>query len=560
MAPPAAYTLPLFDRPTSDRPAPRIHTAHGSAVLRPYQTSAIAGIAAELEKHRSTLLVMATGTGKTTVFGEVARNWPGRVLVLAHREELIEQARSRLAVMTQEYVGVEQAQWNAQAERIVIGSVQTLSRESRLARFSRDRFSLVIVDEAHHAVAASYRKVLDHFEGAKLLGVTATPDRSDESAMGQVFDSVAYVYDIQDGIRDKWLVPVSCQMVEVAGVDLSGVKTTAGDLNQGQLDAVMASEEALHGIAKPTLELAGDRRTILFTTSVDNAHRLAEVLNRYRAGSARAVDGGTATDLRKATLAGHKRGDYQFLVNVGVLTEGYDDPGVACVAMGRPTKSRALYTQCIGRGLRPAPGKEDCLVLDFAGNSGRHQLVSALDILAGKWPEAVVARAKKEAAKKGGRADEALERAAAAIEAEKQAEIAKRARIKAQVAYKAQQVNPFQVFGLRDKGDDPREPGSRLPITPGQVQKLENFRVEIPPGCTQAQASRLINACITRMKRGLATYKQTKLLSRYGVDATRMYMGTAGKVIDAIAANGWRAIGPEAVSQIVNSRTAGEDG
>jgi len=558
MGAPAAYTLPLFDRPTSDRPAPRIHTAHGSAVLRPYQTSAIAGIMSELAANRSTLLVMATGTGKTTVFGEVARNWPGRVLVLAHREELIEQARSRLSVMTQEYVGVEQAQWNAQGERIVIGSVQSLSRDTRLARFPRDRFSLVIIDEAHHAVASSYRKVLNHFEGAKWLGVTATPDRTDESAMGQVFDSVAYVYDIQDGIRDQWLVPVACQMVEVAAVDLSQVKTVAGDLNQGQLDAVMASEEALHGIAKPTLELAGDRRTILFTTSVDNAHRLAEVLNRYRAGSARAVDGGTAADLRKATLAGHKRGDFQFLCNVGVLTEGYDDPGVSCVAMGRPTKSRALYTQCIGRGLRPAPGKTDCLVLDFAGNSGRHKLVSALDILAGRWPEDVVERAKKEATS-GGRAEQAFERAAAAIEAEKQAEIAKRERIKAaSVRYRAQAVDPFAVMGLRDKGDDGR--AGREALTPGQVSTLQKFRIDIPAGCTKGQASRLIDAAMTRMKRGLATYRQSMTLSRYGVDATRMYMGTASKVIDAIAANGWNAISPEAISRIVNSREVGEGG
>jgi len=552
----AAHTLPLFDRPLVER-APVVVAPRAGTTLRPYQTQAIGHIGAELAANRSTLLVMATGTGKTTVFGEVARNWPGRVLVLAHRDELIEQARSRLASMTQEYVGVEQAKWSAQGERIVIGSVQTLSRDGRLARFERDRFSLVVVDEAHHAVARTYRKVLDHFEAAKVLGVTATPDRSDESAMGQVFESVAFVYDIQDGIRDKWLVPVSCQMVHVDGVDLSGVKTTAGDLNQGQLDAVMASEEALHGIARPTLELAGDRRTILFTTSVDNAHRLAEVINRYRPGAARAVDGGTATDDRRALLAGHKRGDYQFLCNVGVLTEGYDDPGVACVAMGRPTKSRALYTQCIGRGLRPAPGKTDCLVLDFAGNSGRHKLVSALDILAGKWPEDVVERAKKDA--KGGRAEDALANAAASMEAEKQAEIAKRARIKAAaVQYRAQSVDPFTVMGLRDRGDDSR--GAREPATPGQVTTMQKFKLDIPGGCTKGQASRLIDAAMTRMKRGLATYRQTKTLSRYGVDATRMYMTTAGKVLDAIARNNWAPIGAEMVSRIVNSREAGEDG
>jgi superfamily II DNA or RNA helicase len=554
----AAASLSLFDWAATPRVAAPIARADDTDGLRPYQLTAAANARAELGRHRSTLVVMPTGTGKTQTFGSVAKRWPGRVLVLAHREELIDQARGRLVEMTGEYVGTEQAAWRAQSERLVVGSVQTL-RPGRLARFARDHFSLVIVDEAHHAVARTYRAVLDHFDGAKVLGVTATPDRADESAMGQVFESVAFVYDIQDAIRDGYLVPITCQMVHVAGVDLSAVKTVAGDLNQGQLDAVMASEEALHGIARPTLELAGDRRTILFTTSVDNAHRLAEVLNRYRPGSARAIDGGTAPDLRKATLAGHKRGDFQFLCNVQVLTEGYDDPGVACIAMGRPTKSRALYTQCIGRGLRPAPGKTDCLVLDFAGNSGRHKLVSALDILAGKWPEDVVARAKEEA-ERGAQlsAEEALEKAARELENERQRAAAKRARIKAEVRWQTRTIDPFAVLGVRDRDDDGA--GGRQPITPGQVTQMEKFSIDVPQGCTRAQASRLISAAIARRRAGLSTYKQARKLSRYGVDASRMYMTTASKVLDAISSNGWHPISPAEVNRIVNSREVGEDG
>lgn len=595
----AAASLSLFDW---SAPASVVMPTPTGTVLRPYQSEAIASIGAKLGQHRSTLLVMATGTGKTTVFGEVARTWPGRVLVLAHRDELITQARGRLAEMTGEYVGTEQAGLRAQSERLVVGSVQSL-RPERLARFAADWASLIVVDEAHHSVAKSYRTVLDHFPGARVLGVTATPDRSDELAMNRVFESLAYVYDIQDGIRDKWLVPVSCQMVQVAGVDLSAVKTTAGDLNQGQLDAVMASEEALHGIAKPTLELAGDRRTILFTTSVDNAHRLAEVLNRYRPGSARAVDGGTAHDLRRATLAAHKRGEFQFLANVGVLTEGYDDPGVACIAMGRPTKSRALYTQCIGRGLRTGPEcrckvgvasqrfprwcqvcggsigypvpsdvagrhariasgpKTDCLVLDFAGNSGRHKLVSALDILAGKWPDEVVARAKKDA-ERGAKAsaEEALEKAARAIEEEKQRAAARRARIKAQkVAYTTRAMDPFEAFGLRSLHDEPQ--WKREVITPGQVTKLGHLRVDIPPGCTKTQASRLIAAAQARRAKGLASYRQIELLSRYGISASSMYLATASKLIAAIDPYGARRrLTPAEVSRIIQSREPGEDG
>lgn len=548
--------LSLFDR----APMLRRHVVAPAGDvdgLRPYQREAVTRIGSELAGNRSTLLVMATGTGKTQTFGAVAKHWPGRVLVLAHRDELIDQARSRLSKMTGEFVGVEQAERSALGERIVIGSVQTMCREARLKAFPVDRFGLVVVDEAHHAVARTYRKIIDHFASAKLLGVTATPDRADESAMGQVFDTVAFTYDIQDGIRDAYLCPVVVQQVQVDAIDLSAVKTTAGDLNQGQLDAVMASEEALHGIARPTMELSGDRRTILFTTSVDNAHRLAEVLNRYRGGCARAVDGTTSFDTRRDLLRGHKAGEYQFLCNVGVLTEGYDDPAVACIAMARPTKSRALYAQCIGRGLRPFPGKADCLVLDFSGNSGRHKLVSGLDILAGKWPDEVVERAKADAKKSPAmRSDEALARAAAAIEAEKQAEIAKRARIKAKVDYKANIVDPFGVLGMSSE----REHFPSGPLTPGQLDTLNKFRIDVPEGCSRVQASRLISNAIMRKAKGLATYRQVRALSKYGIPAQQMYMATAGRLMDAIAKNGWKPIAPAEVSRIVNAREVGEDG
>jgi superfamily II DNA or RNA helicase len=568
----AAYTLPLFDRAPMlrDRPRSEPEAPSGSCDgdpdgLRPYQREAVTRIHEQLKPNRSTLLVMATGTGKTQTFGAVAKHWDnGRVLVLAHRDELIQQARSRLATMTGEFVGIEQAEWHAQAERIVVASVQSLCRESRLKRFQPDRFGLVIVDEAHHAVASTYRRILDHFEAAKVLGVTATPDRGDERAMEQVFDSVAFVYDIQDGIRDEYLCRVEVQAVRVGAIDLSAVKTTAGDLNQGQLDAVLSSEEALHGIARPTIELAGDRRTILFTTSVDNAHRLAEVLNRYRPGAARAVDGGTSYDTRRDILRGHKAGEYQFLVNVGVLTEGYDDPGVACIAMGRPTKSRALYAQCVGRGLRPAPGKANCLVLDFVGNSGRHALVSALDILGGKWDDETIARAKKDTEEGSEDYEAALKRAKASIEGEKaKAEearraAAERARIKASVRYTAATVDPFRVLGFGDAGQDD-DGGHPQPATPGQVTTIQKFGIDVPLGLTRAGASKLIGRAILRKTKGLASYKQIKTLSRHGVDAKQMYMSTASRVIDAIAANGWRDIASSEVSRIVNSREMGED-
>jgi len=220
----------------------------------------------------------------------------------------------------------------------------------------------LIVHNCHHAPSNSYKKIIDYFSSAKILGVTATPDRADEKAMGQVFDSVAFLYEIEDAIRDGYLCEVTCSRIEIAGLDLSSVKTTAGDLNQGELDKVMAIEEVLLGVADATIREAGKRQTVVFTTSVANAERLAEIMNRYRPKNdpiAMDVNGKTETLIRRDRLERFQRGEFQFLVNVQIATEGWDCPTAACIAMARPTKSRSLYAQCVGRGLRPHLSKPD---------------------------------------------------------------------------------------------------------------------------------------------------------------------------------------------------------
>ena len=259
---------------------PRVPTANPhpmtGQVMRPYQESAVSGAIEDLKSNRSSLVVMPTGSGKTKVMTEVARRFKGprasRILVVAHRDELLQQAIDRFSRDTGFLVGLDQAQSFGHGERIVVASVQTISRKDRLERFSSDHFDLVMIDEAHHSPAASYRKVIDYFSSAKVLGVTATPDRADEKAMGQIFDSVAFLYEIEDAIRDGYLCDVVCSRIEIAGLDLSSVKTTAGDLNQGELDAVMKVEENLMAVADATMREAGDRKTLVFTTSVDNAH------------------------------------------------------------------------------------------------------------------------------------------------------------------------------------------------------------------------------------------------------------------------------------------------
>jgi superfamily II DNA or RNA helicase len=558
-APPRAPML------RDNAPAPEGDTR----VPRPYQAQAIANIRAELGRNRSTLLVLPTGGGKTFVFSNVARDWPGNVLVLAHRAELIDQARDDLHEVTGEYVAKEKAETYADRARLVVGSVQTL-KGARLEWFAeRHPPTLVIVDEAHHAVSPSYRAIFDAFPEAKVLGVTATPDRGDEKALGQVFDSVAFVYEIQDAIRDGYLCQIRVKQVMVGAIDLSNVGTVAGDLHQGELDAVMKAEEVLHGIIAPSgrgdslIELAGERRTVMFCTSVDAAHRAAEIINRYRPGSARAVDGGTHIDTRKAILRDHKAGRYQFLCNVGVLTEGYDDPGVSCIAMARPTKSRALYAQCAGRGLRIRDGKDDCLLLDFVGNSGKHRLVSALDVLAGKYDDEVIDKARdilEAQGMDGMLAGDALERAQQLVDQAREREAAKRLKLKARGAERVViERDPFALLDLSNPEEDPRYAAYRAEATEKQVAFLSKKGIQEAEKLSKRQASAIIARLIKNADEGLATYKQVQALRKRGVDTKGMTFTQARRVMDAIAENGWRPLAPARLAQLME-RQPGEDG
>jgi len=550
-----AATLSLFE----PRPAPAPATPRRE--LRPYQAEAIARIDACLRENASTLLVLPTGTGKTHTAAEFVRQSGRRTLWLAHRAELIEQGQASLQAVTGRKVSIEKADQFARGTDLVVASVQTLKGD-RLSSFAQ-RFepTLIVTDEAHHAPSGSYRAIYDAFPAAKHLGLTATPDRHDEKAMGLVFESVAYVYEIQQAIRDGYLCPIRALAVEVEAIDLRAVGTVAGDLNQGELDAVMSAEEALHGVVGATLEHAGDRRTIVFTTSVENAHRLAEIANRYRAGCARAVDGSTDPRLRKAVLDDHKAGAYQFLFNVGVLTEGYDDPAISCVVMARPTSSRALYAQCGGRGLRIAPGKVDCLLVDLVGNAGKHSLVTATDILAGKYDEDVLAEAKRKVADADGGmlAEEALEAAAREIEQRRQAEAARRAKIQGKVKTRAQAVDPFGVFGIKDPGADEWAGRYATPASDAQLSTLIRMKIPVPENCTKQQASKLLSVAISRREHGLCTFGQMKTLGKYAIDATNISFERASAVIDAIAANGWRPLPAPRLTELT-AREPGQEG
>lgn len=540
-----------------------------TAVLRPYQTEAAAAVLAEWEAgERATLLVMPTGTGKTVTFGEIARarRDAGRTLILAHREELLDQARHRLMADFGLTAQIEQAHRRAMREHdmyghglshVVVGSVPTM-RGARLESWDRDAFATIIVDEAHHAAARTYRDVLDHFGSAKVLGVTATPDRGDEVGLGTVFGSAAYIYSIWDAVQDGWLVPVKQKTIHVEGLDLSRVKTVAGDLAQGELEAALSVDEVHHQIASPLRDLAESRTCLVFCAGVEQSKQLAAVLAGYLgADKVGQVDGETPREDREWTLKRFKDGDIRALVNVMVLTEGFDAPECDCVVMARPTKSRALYAQCVGRGTRPLPGvvdpysiaearrasiarsnKPDLLILDFVGNAGRHKLVNAADVLAGReLPDAIRAAAAQRM-EDGEAVHDAIANAeAAAAERERREQEARRRRsIQVGARYAVQDISPFGLLETRDPGRIGADASAK------QRELLSRWGVQVDPGkpLSQRQASAIIGKLIERREKGMCTYKQARLLAKHGLRSDVPF-DTASKIITYLSDNGWRA-------------------
>lgn len=547
--------------------------------LRYYQRECYSAVVHSLATNRSTLVVMATGLGKTQLFCAIAKHWDGHVLIVAHRDELIDQARKRVEVMTGEYVEIEKAECvSSPRTRIVVGSVQSLNKK-RLERLGKNRFGLVIIDEAHHATAKSYGRVLDHFE-AKVLGVTATPDRTDEKALGKVFDDVAYVFDIADGIQAGYLVPFGeCKRVEVTGLDLDQVKKTAGDLAANELDEAMVRH--CEGVVQKTLELAPNRTGICFFPGVRSAELAAQRFNALKPNSAAFVSGSTDEFERRRIMQDFKSRRIQFLCNCQVATEGFDAPGTDLIVQARPTLSRALYAQMTGRGTRVLPDvvdrldgsglakerreaiarspKPDLMVLDFVGNSQKHDLATVVDILGGNYSEAEVKAAKKYE-KNGARASEALERARRELKAMAEAV----AQAKAKVSARVSAFDPFRVLGLRMADEDRYADRFGGPAaTPGQCTTLAKFGIpqEELNQLSKRAAGKLIDKCIGRMKHGLCSYKMLRQLQRFGVTDLNIRFERAKAALDYINQKGWGpAVDPKVVQEIVNHRrVAGED-
>lgn len=521
--------------------------------LRSYQNGAVEGAFNAFKEYDSTLIVLPTGLGKTVVFSEIVRRFqPARSIVIAHREELIFQAADKIRKVTGLEGAVEMGQYRAdglfETPPYIVSTVQTQCSGGdgggRMTKFLPEDFGLVVIDEAHHATAGTYKRVINYYRQnpkCKILGVTATPDRADEEALGQVFDSVAFEYQIMDAINSGWLVPIQQQMVTVGKLDFSGVRTTAGDLNQGELATIMEEEENLQGIAQPTVEICGDKRAIVFAVSVQQAERMAEIINRYRPDKADWICGKTDKDKRRRILADFKDGKLQFVVNVGVLTEGFDDSGVEVIVMARPTKSRALYAQMAGRGTRPHDSiagllgdcatdadrrkmirdsvKPSCLIVDFCGNAGRHKLVSTADILGGNIDDEVIEAAALKARQAGKPVDmaEEIAKEQALAEERKRTEAMRRASLKARAQFMLTSIDPFDAWDLTPAKERGWDRGKRFSEKQSMVlmQKIGVDPAKIP----YCQGKQLLDEYFRRMSAGYASLKQTRCLRRWGVKA-----------------------------------------
>ena len=548
----------------------------------------------------STLAVLATGLGKTVIFSEIIRRiQPARTLVLTHRDTLTYQARDTIERFTGLKSDIEMAGLKADAglfasSPVVISTIQTQNAGrngvKRMSRFNPSEFGLVVTDEAHHYVAPSFKKVLDYYRQnphLKILGVTATPDRADEEALGQVFTSVAFEYEIIDGIHDGWLVPIEQLMIPVRSLDYSHIKTTAGDLNLGELSRVMEEEENIQGMIQPTLEACSGlalhtldqvpvsdwgklieaqgtaRRTLVFCTSVKQAQRFAEVMNRVREGMAVAIWDKVPKDQRRVIFDDFRMGLRQVLVNVGICTEGFDCPEVEVVVMARATKSRSLYCQIIGRGTRPLGGivdgidspvarreaiaisaKPGLLVCDFVGNSGEHKLMTSADILGGKVSDKAIELAKSMAAKSSApvcmsaMTDIAEEILRQRIEEQLRRDAAQRTALVARSRFTSVKVSPFDMLGITPVKMRGWDMGKRISDKQAAVLRKQGIN---PDELNYTEAKQLLVAIFKRMNDQKATLKQANVLTKFGYDnAADLPYKEASSLIEKLRQNNWQ--------------------
>lgn len=512
--------------------------------LRPYQQEAKESILRQWDSGvKKTLLVLPTGCGKTIVFAKVAEDCVQRgkrVLILAHRGELLEQAADKIHRSTGLGCAVEKAEESCQGSwfRVVVGSVQTLMREKRLGNFPADYFQTIIIDEAHHCISESYQKVLRHFPEAQVLGVTATPDRGDMRNLGSYFESLAYEYTLPKAIKEGYLSPIKALTLPLK-IDMGGVGMQAGDFKASDLGTAL--DPYLLGIAQEMEKYCRDKKTVVFLPLVKTSQKFRDLLNGH--GFQAAEVNGSSED-RAQILQDFERGRYNVLCNSMLLTEGWDCPSVDCIVVLRPTKVRSLYCQMVGRGTRLSPGKDHLLLLDFLWHTERHELCHPASLICDS--EEVARRMTENLEKDAGcpvDIEEAEKTAAEDVIAQREEALAKQlAEMKRR---KKRLVDPLQ-FEMSIQAEDlsgyvPAFGYTMQPPSEEQKKKLEKLQID-PEGVDNAgKADLLIHRLQQRIQNHMASPRQIRQLEGRGFQHVGTWTFTqANKVIDRIAANGWK--------------------
>ena len=359
--------------------------------FRSYQQEAIDAIDNKLKAGISKqLVVMATGLGKTYIATQQSLKY-NKILFVAHREELIDQAAAVMDQFHPMQIGIIKAKRFEIDKKVVVASVQTLT--NRLDKIDPELFDFIIIDEIHHYAAATYIRVVKHFRSKLLLGLTATPHRLDGLSLGNLVDEIIYDYGIDKGVKDGWLCELDAFRIRT-DTDLSKVKRVGGDFNKKELQIKVDSPERNELIVKKYEQYAKDRQTIVFATGIDHAIHLTEAFIKAGHSASYVVSDEKLTPERREVIRRFREGKITVLVNVMILSEGFDHLDVGCIAMARPTESLTVYIQAIGRGTRPKTEtfierhkKNNCIILDFVDNSGKHKLINTWSLDKGKDPK-----------------------------------------------------------------------------------------------------------------------------------------------------------------------------
>lgn len=514
--------------------------------LRPYQKEAKEAIFEQWDSGvLKTLLVLPTGCGKTVVFAKVTEECVrkgDRVLILAHRGELLDQAADKLMKTTGLGCALEKAESSCQGSwfRVVVGSVQTLMREKRLGSFPADYFNTIIIDEAHHCISDSYQRVLQHFPEAQVLGVTATPDRGDMRNLGVYFESLAYEYTLPKAIKEGYLSPIKALTIPLK-IDMSNVSVQAGDFKASEIGTAL--DPYLEGIAQEMQKYCMDKKTVVFLPLVKTSQKFRDLLNAY--GFQAAEVNGDSQD-RAEVLKDFDAGKYNVLCNSMLLTEGWDCPSVDCIVVLRPTKVRSLYCQMVGRGTRLSPetGKDHLLLLDFLWHTERHELCHPASLICEN--EEVAQKMTENLEQEAGIVvdiEEAEKTASEDVVAQREEALAKQ--LSEMKKRKGRLVDPLQ-FEMSIQAEDlsnyvPSFGWEMGPPSDKQKHTLEKLGIMPDQIENAGKAAKILDRLDKRKNEGLTTPKQIRYLESKGFQHVGTWQfNTAKNLIDRIAGNGWK--------------------